>query len=495
MADASWHFFKNLFLLCLSLALLPISSAIVGIIWARNQLASRVRHEDSVPPSGGRKTVLITGVNMSKGLCLARLFHRRGHRVIGADTHALAPGRVSAAVDKFYVLPRPGPPPDVDGAERSAYVLHLLNIAQLERVDLWVSVSDVSAALHDALARDVIEDRTQTKAAQLSLRDVQTLHEKDRFMRHVDFLGLPIPETQVVTGREAIISFLTARGGLRLRPGSSQYLLKPIGVDDRARFSMPLLPLATEDETVRRIDAIQFGSDSSFIMQEFIRGREFCTHALVVRGRVRAFVACPSSELLMHYQSLPEDSPLSREMLAFTETVANAGGVDWTGHVSFDFLVKDGAETGQPIQLYPIECNPRVHTAVVLFNDTPDVVDEYLSILDATGSAPRHLKQTPLVPRKPKRYYWIGQDLAEHVICPVYRTLVLRTLRPSQLVTSLGYFGQHLFSWKDGTFEAWDPWPWWWLYHVYWPLQFLGFLVRGRWHKINVSTGKVFEAS
>ncbi|KAF4511837.1 hypothetical protein G6O67_001045 [Ophiocordyceps sinensis] len=490
--SAGWHLFKNLFLLALSLVLLPIDSFVIGLVWARNRLVPpRVRHEAS---TRCRKTVLVTGVNMSKGLCLARLFHRRGHRVIAADSHSLAPGRVSAAVDRFYVLPSPGPPPDVDGAERDPYVLGLLRIVKLEGVHLWISVSDVSAAAHDALARDVIEHRTEAKAAQLSLKDVQTLHEKDSFMRHVESLGLPIPGTQVVAGRDAIVDFLTARGGLRLQPGASQYLLKPVGVNDLARFNMPLLPLASEDETVRRINAIPFGRDPCFIMQEFIRGREFCTHALIVRGRVRAFVACPSSELLMHYTALPADSPLSRQMLAFTEVMAKAGGTDWTGHVSFDFLVK-GGKADEHCQLYPIECNPRVHTAVVLFNDTLQVVDEYLDMLATPESAPFRQERPLLVPSRPQRYYWLGQDLVERVLYPVYQMLVLWTLSPAQLAASLGSFGQHFVGWKDGTFEAWDPWPWWWLYHVYWPMQFLGFVVRGRWHKVNVSTGKVFEAS
>ncbi|EQK98605.1 hypothetical protein OCS_05679 [Ophiocordyceps sinensis CO18] len=196
----------------------------------------------------------------------------------------------------------------------------------------------------------------------------------------------------------------------------------------------------------------------------------------------------------MHYTALPADSPLSRQMLAFTEVMAKAGGTDWTGHVSFDFLVK-GGKADEHCQLYPIECNPRVHTAVVLFNDTLQVVDEYLDMLATPEPAPFRQERPLLVPSRPQRYYWLRPGPVERVLYPVYQMLVLWTLSPAQLAASLGSFGQHFVGWKDGTFEAWDPWPWWWLYHVYWPMQFLGFVVRGRWHKVNVSTGKVFEAS
>lgn len=54
-------------------------------------------------------------------------------------------------------------------------------------------------------------------------------------------------------------------------------------------------------------------------------------------------------------------------------------------------------------------------------------------------------------------------------------------------------FVDHLVFWKEGTFEIWDPLPWWWLYHVYWPGQFLwSILQRRKWSRINVSTTKVF---
>ncbi|RDA90815.1 hypothetical protein CP533_0501 [Ophiocordyceps camponoti-saundersi (nom. inval.)] len=460
------HIFKNLLLVSLSLVLLPVSTSVIVAVSIWNRLTP---HNEPASCSG-RKTVLVTGVGMSKGLCLARLFHRAGHRVIGADCSALSLGRISVAVDKFHKLPEPASF-STDDSSRDPYVLRLLDIVRSEGVHLWVSVSDVSAAAQDALARDLIEDRTTAKAVQLSFDDVQTLNEKDSFMRHVQSLGLPTPDTNVVASRAAVVEFLMQRGGLQLKPRAAQYLLKPIGVNDLVRFNMPLLPLATTEETMKRIDTIPLNGAPSFIMQEFISGPEFCTHALVIRGRVRAFVACPSSELLMHYEALPRNSPLSKRMLAFTETVAKAGGPEWTGHVSFDFLLK--TKNGE---LYPIECNPRVHTAVVLFNDTPQLVDEYLSVLKPDSAGIEEV----LPPKSPQRYYWIGQDLVE------------RAIGSRSEFTSFVHDVLHS---KDGTFEAWDPWPWWWLYHVYWPLRFIALLARGeRWSRINVSTGKVFKA-
>lgn len=491
MFDFVRHRVKNLALLVLSLVLLPINTvAILSIdIWSRY---TNERHTHNAIPESLRKTFLVTGVSMAKGLALARMFHRAGHRVIGADFHPLSLGRVSSSIDKFYPLPSPRKQPFSDDEEidDDAYALELLRIVKNEHVDLWVSNSDVVAAVQDALARDMIESQTTAKAVQLNAKHVRLLHEKDSFIQHVQSLGLDVPETEVVQTRPAVIDFLNKHGGLRSQPGSSKkFLLKPIGVNDVARYDMPLLPLASEQETIRRLDQVPFES-GSWIMQEYIQGFEFCTHALVIRGQVRAFVACPSADLLMHYKALDAELPLSIAMLKFTKKVASANGEDFTGHISFDFLVKSGlgrdAKDGE-VKIFPIECNPRVHTAVLLFNDTPNLVGEYLAVLDP------HLQLADkeiVTPVNPKKYYWIGQDLVERLLHPIWRHFP-RLPHTSGEIRS---FVNHVKCWKDGTFETWDPWPWWWLYHVYWPTQFAQYIVWGRWQKVNVSTGKAFQA-
>lgn len=46
---------------------------------------------------------------------------------------------------------------------------------------------------------------------------------------------------------------------------------------------------------------------------------------------------------------------------------------------------------------------------------------------------------------------------------------------------------------KDAVWDPRDPWPWWYLAHVQWPLWLLG-LVLGNvgWSRINVSTSRIF---
>ncbi|KEY68585.1 hypothetical protein S7711_05769 [Stachybotrys chartarum IBT 7711] len=489
MANSSaWHLFKNAALILLSLALLPLNTAFVLTVHLYNR---HVRAPQPIQLLDSRKNVLVTGVSMAKGLALARQFHRRGHRVVGADFHPLSLGAVSVAVHSFHRLPRP----TSSHGEDDPYVRGVLDVVRREGVDLWITASDVNAAMHDAVAKMLVERETKAKVIQFGPRDIEMLHEKDAFMEHCKELDLPVPETKILENKDGITEFLEERGGLQLQPGGKQYLVKPIGVDDSARLDMPLLPLSSASATAARITSIPFKTTSlrrhHYIIQEYISGPEYCTHALVVRGRVRAFLACPSSELLMHYRALPPDAPLTRAMLDFTQRQAAAGGERFTGHMSFDFLVKsEDAESKRDARIYSIECNPRVHTAVLLFNDTPELVDELLSVFQPQAS----LQDAPLTPAHPQRYYWVGQDLVELVLYPLYCALVAGTTTRSQLSDSVRVFVEHVMYWKDGTFETWDPWPWWWLYHVYWPVQFARFMVKGRWQKLNVSTGKAFGA-
>ncbi|KAH7009584.1 putative O-methyltransferase [Ilyonectria destructans] len=436
------------------------------------------------------KIILVTGINMSKGLAVARMFKRSGHRVIGADWHRLSLGKVSSAIDAYYAVPRPYELSDVNLDD--PYVERMLEIVLQEDVDLWISVSDVNSALQDAAVKERVEAESKARAIQFSVEWTRTLHNKESFMDHTRNLGLQIPDVGTVKTRKELIQFLEDRGGLERQSGGRQYLIKPCGVDDVARFGMPLLPLESKEATLRRIQQIPFQKtpQTLFLAQEFIEGLEFCTHALVIRGQVRAFVACPSAAILTHYTALPSDSPISQAMEDFTKRQAVAGGESFTGHLSFDFMLKVARPTQHDkMEIYAIECNPRVHTAIVLFDRTPQLVEEYLSALspsDGSSGSP------PLTPESPAQYYWVGQDMVE-LIHYLYCSTFAGTISVSQVCQSTVMFLKRLLYWKDGTWDSSDILPLWWLYHVYWPLHFIRYLFWGRWSKINVSTGKAFQ--
>lgn len=473
-------FAQNVSLLVLSFIFLPFDTFVLFVTYLSNRLFPS--YPQNAPPRH-RKTILVTGVGMSKGLVLARLFHKAGHRVIGADFEprgARVCGRVSNSLTRFRPLTKP-----TEASGSAAYTADLLRIIKHERVDLWVSCSGVASAVMDGEAKEAIEKATDCRAIQYNIKTTEMLHEKHSFIAHTASLGLTVPETHTITDRGAVRDIFADA-----KQSGRKYIMKPVGMDDSARADMTLLPRPSPAETDKHLARLNITPSNPWIVQQFIRGGEYCTHALVVRGRVKAFAACPSAELLMHYEPLPDNAPLTQAMLAFTRTYAKAGGKSFTGHLSFDFLVEEAdARQKDPakITLYPIECNPRAHTAVVFFNDTPAMVEAYLSLLEDVDV------DAPLVtPVRPAKYYWIGHDLVEMGIISAYGLFDGMTTL-NDYADELRELLSHILTWRDGTYERWDPLPWWWLYHVYWPMQFLNSILYSQpWSRINVSTTKMF---
>ncbi|KAK8133361.1 hypothetical protein PG984_005373 [Apiospora sp. TS-2023a] len=520
--------FRTFSLTALSILLLPLSLLTLCLGYISQYVFARPGSEEHHEEDArDRRTVLVTGVGMAKGLTLARAFHLSGHRVIGADFEAPGipcSGHSSSALSAFYRMPKPdhSTPSSPNSRNSSkagaadAYVERLVDIVRTDGVDLWVSCSGVASAAEDAVAKEAIERRTKCKCVQFDLATTMRLHEKDTFMAETARLGLPCPETHTVTSQGEILRILDASSSADQEKSNEKkkqrkFILKPIGVDDANRGNMTLLPLPTRPETETYLSRLPITAANPWIVQQYIPGgAEYCTHALIIKGQVRCFAACPSAELLMHYEALPADSALFQAMLKFTREFVKRSdaqeGEEMTGHLSFDFMVEEDevTEKGCRREMYAIECNPRAHTAVVLFarpgREMRDMVRSYLSTVEPTksvnggGSANGDGGELKLVvpPADAKSRYWIGHDLVSLVVHPAYRFATGRITLQEFLVGLLAFF-THVLTWKEGTWEAWDPWPAVALYHAYWPLSILDAWWRGqRWSRVNVSTTKMF---
>jgi carbamoylphosphate synthase large subunit len=95
--------------------------------------------------------------------------------------------------------------------------------------------------------------------------------------------------------------------------------------------------------------SLPISKDDPWILQEFIAGREYCTHGTVRNGRLQVYACCESSASQLNYAMA--DKP---EIRSWVEKFVGALGV--TGQLSFDFIeAADG-------RVYAIECNPRTHS-------------------------------------------------------------------------------------------------------------------------------------
>lgn len=396
---------------------------------------------------------------------------------------------------RFYRLP------SSQGDAAEAYGEALVEIIEEEKIDLWVSCSGVASAMDDARAAEMVEAQTGCKAVQFDTELTQTLHEKDSFIRQAGTFGLNVPETHAVASVEEGMAFLFPSEKTD-DERERRYIMKPIGMDDARRADMTLLPLSSPSATKLHLERLGPSTTRPFVLQHFIKGEEYCTHSLIIHGRIAAFTSCPSAELLMHYSALPPQSTIAYAMQSYTQKYVSKLG-NATGHFSIDFMLdtsgpraryeRDWEGSGR---LYPIECNPRAHTAVVLFEGSENaMVDGYLRALDERAFPEGEREVEAVVPTPAHARYWIGHDLLTLVIMPVLSLATLGT-SPMEVVRNWLTFGKRLVSprWRDGTFEVWDPWPFWWLYVVYWPGRcVMAIWNQEWWSRANVSTGKMFR--
>jgi hypothetical protein len=451
-------------------------------------------------PTFQPKTILVTGVGMSKGLTIARTFYRAGHKVIGADFEPYyipVCGRFSRSLFRFYRVSKP----KSGLAEARRYIQDLVYIVKKEKVELWISCSGVASAIEDGEAKETIEKLTNCKAVQFCVDITSTLHDKDTFIENTKRLGLNVPETYPVKSETEALSVLFPRNE-EDRKNGRKYIMKSMGMDDSIRADMTLLPLSSKSSTIQHISALKPSPSRPFVLQQFISGPEYCTHSIAIRGRIVAFTACRSSELLMHYRAMDPESALFKAFLKYTEMYAKGMGNVFTGHFSMDFLVDEdgmGEGEGAPVEglmrrIWPIECNPRAHTAAILFGDrSEEVAEAYLSLLlEDDGNESRDI----VMPGSDApEYYWIGHDLVTRVLLPILYFLQGKA-GGGEVIGKWMEFVNHVRFWKDGTHEIWDPWPIWWLYVIYWPGMFwVSILERNWWSRCNVSTTKLFRCS
>ncbi|KAF2761689.1 hypothetical protein EJ05DRAFT_472659 [Pseudovirgaria hyperparasitica] len=487
------HSCRTILILILSGVFLPVSGTITLFAIALQTLHIRQAPRRHVRNIGGSQPrILVTGVKMAKGLFLARTMYLGGCDIVAGDFddgHGnIYCGRFSRSIRKFFALKNPA----VYGIE--AYISQVVNIVNFERIDLWISCSGVATAVEDAMLANAIERKTKCKVFQFDESTVSTLDNKFEFMKKTTELKLANVKWYALSSLNGIRILLKKMRKTTKDELDVRYMIKSANMDDASRGSLPLISLQDEAHAEQTLSNLDFSNGRQWILQEFIdSGEEYCTHALIIKGEVRAFTACPSASVLMHYQRLDTKSVLYNKMLEFTINYASGLG-DITGHMSFDFLVRyRSTENGFIGTLAPIECNPRCHTATVLFEGLEqELADKYLECLTRVPAG-QLLHATT---ESESGYYWMAHDLVVLVAGSLWGLLFgTADVNRSSLVQQILLAIRNLCTWRDPTFVWWDPLPWFVLNHLFWPLELILATYCGlRWKEINVSTAKIFKA-
>jgi hypothetical protein len=209
-------------------------------------------------------------------------------------------------------------------------------------------------------------------------------------------------------------------------PKGRSYVLKRIDYNPVGRLDLPRLSRRTPQHNAALAQWLPISEDDPWILQEFIAGREYCTHGAAASGRLQVYACCESSPSQLNCAMV--DKP---EIRSWVEQFVGALGV--TGQFSFDFIqAADG-------KVFAIECNPRTHSAITLFHNHPQLASAYLEH--------GHPVITSLAGARPA--YWIYHE--------VWRLLTQRG-RWARLKSILR-------GW-DAIFTWWDPLPYLMVHHL-----------------------------
>lgn len=380
---------------------------------------------------------------MTKALQLARSFHAAGHQVflVETDKYWLSGHRFSKAVKRFYTVPAPE-------KESDGYYQALLSIVKTENIDVFIPVSSPVASFYDAVAGTVLPSSCQV--IHFSPEITQLLDNKFTLCEKARSFGLSAPQAFLITDPQQILDFNFAADRRR-------YILKSIRYNSVSRLDLTKLPC---DGMAAYVMSLPIRPDNPWIMQEFIAGQEYCTHSTVRHGKVKLHCCSRSSPFQVNYEHV--DKP---EILNWIEQFA--ANLNLTGQISFDFI-----QTPEGM-VYPIECNPRTHSAITMFYNHPGLAAAYLQ--DSQD------EQTPIMPLPTsKPTYWLYHEL--------WRLTEVRSWAGFQAGL------QKIVSGKDAIFQVNDPLPFLTVPHWQITLLLLKSLRQFKdWIRIDFNIGKLVE--
>jgi len=437
-----WALIQNLGTLLLLAIALPFNLTIVllSLIWGAIRPKKRSPIAVEKP-----KNILIAGGRMTKALQLARSFHAAGHRAILIDTEKFwnSGNQYSNTVAAFYTVPNPTK--DLQG-----YVDTLREIARREQIDLFIPVAIFAVLYYDGMTEHPLADLCEV--CHFDTDTIRMLDDKYAFVEQARSLGLSVPKSFYITSPEQVLNFDFSNEKYK-------YILKSIPYDAKYRLNLTKLPCETLEATRDFVYSLPISETKPWIMQEFIPGKEYCTHSTVRDGKSTLYCCCASSAFQVNYKQ--EDKP---EIQAWIDRFLSV--IPGVGQASFDLIQ---AEDGT---VYAIECNPRTHSAITMFYNHPGVADAYLNPVAPTAPI------LPLPNSKPT--YWLYHEL--------WRLNEVRSLQDVQR-----WLGQ-ILNGKEAIFRVNDPLPFLMVHHWQIPLQLLHNLFNLRsWIRIDFNIGEIIE--
>jgi len=415
-------------------------------------------------------TVMLTGGKFSKSLHFARWFWKYGYRVVLVESkkYRWCGTQWSRAVTCFEIATSPRIDPD-------KYVEDLARIVKKHKIDYFVPVSSPASAVHDSRAKPLLES-LGCRVLHFDLDITKTLDNKHEFGNYARSLGLTVPLTFCATSDDsARLINKKLLDWVESGKNPKTYILKNIEYDPIHRLDMFQLPCDEKklNEYLQKIsdDGNPITSNAPWQVQQYIEGSEYTCMAVLREGHTRALTISESSYSQLNYEH--KDIPaITRWVQQFASQAPQL-----TGQLCWDFIMDCHTQ-----EIYPLECNPRIHSQCAVFVDTPEVGLAVLSEEWEEGFT--------LVPETSAvQVFWLYNELFK--LLPQW---LFPGYRKHAEICSIGSILHLIITGRESDMDLEDPAPFLLRNHLQLPmLLFHTFWNNSPWVKLDFCIGKVVE--
>jgi hypothetical protein len=277
--------------------------------------------------------ILVTSSRMPFALGMVRKLASEGHEVFAADDYSLSPGSHSKYLSGHFVYPSPR-------SDTAGFIGELERIAKDNAIDVIVPAFEEVFYLSTQLDR--VQQFTNVFASPFST--LVQLHDKGAFEQLVTKLGLPIPQTVIVSSDQELEDTTESMG---------KYFA-------RAAFSRGGVSCLTNTGPLAgalNIEDIHPTPESPWLVQPFVEGETVCSYSTAHEGKVTSHLLYRIPRQWKHATGIGFESIDANEALRLIEPVIAELG--YTGEISFDFIITEDG-------LSYVECNPRPTDGVLL---------------------------------------------------------------------------------------------------------------------------------
>jgi len=433
----------------------PVLVLMALVAWFRHRIFGGAFQKGS---SADKKQlrILVTGGKMSKSSAVARAVGRDGHKVFTAEImpYSLCHTRFCSYVSKHYVLPRPTVQP-------KEWLAAVQAIVKEQNIDLIIPCTAPVESSAYAHLRERLPSHVRVFAFDGPTSD--ELDNKYTFNQVLVKAGLSCPETVHMECLQDAVDFFKE---FEARPDDGKrFIVKPAVYDPKARTEILFLPIADKQKQMEYLESRNATKAVPYVIQEVLNEPEFGSYAIYNKGNLVGFEFFESAASCLVYKQLKKQYD---QVLELCKGLGQA--MNLTGQLTLDLMHTNSGE------LVPIECNPRIHSAVCTLEGHKNMG----AIFADPDCAPQSTEE--IVTSKPDTFrYWIMDQV--FLMAGFWKPKSCFKLTLSQMVSG-----------GDAILCGDDPLPFLAMYLVQIPsLLALELLAGTEWLKIDFCIGKIVK--